>query len=72
MFSKLLKPFLAEDLMSPAMVWLMVAFIVIMAALGPMLFIQALNILFGLSIPFNLQTWCSVVILHAFITTAVK
>ena len=71
MFSRLVKPFLAEDT-SPAMVWLMVAFIVIMAALGPLLFIQALNILFSFSIPYNLQTWCSVVILHAFITTAVK
>jgi hypothetical protein len=71
MFSKLLKPFVAAE-SSTAMLWVMLVFIVIMAILGPLLFIQALNILFGLSIAFNLQTWCSVVILHAFITTAVK
>ena len=71
MFSRLLKPFIAAE-SSTAMIWVMIAFIVVIAALGPLLFIQALNILFGLSIPFNLQTWCSVVILHAFLTTAVK
>ena len=71
MFTKLLKPFVAAE-SSTAMLWVMLVFIVVMAVFGPMLVIQALNILFGLSIPFNLQTWCAVVILHAFLTTAVK
>lgn len=71
MFTKLLKPFTAAE-SSTAMLWVMLAFIVVIAILGPLLVIQALNILFGLSIPYNMQTWCSVVILHAFITTAVK
>lgn len=71
MFNRLLKPFIAAD-SSSAMLWVMLAFIAVMTILGPMLVVQALNILFGLSIPYNLQTWCSVVILHAFLTTAVK
>lgn len=69
MFKKLIAPFIEEY--SP-MIWVMLVLISVMVIVGPMLVIQALNILFGLSIPYNMQTWCSVVILHAFINTAVK
>ena len=69
MFKKMLSPFIEEH--SP-MVWVRLMLIVIVAVFAPLLVIQALNILFGLSIPYTLQTWCSVVVFHAFITTAVK
>jgi hypothetical protein len=69
MFKKMLSPFI-EDY-SP-MIWVMLMLIVIVAVFAPLLVIQSLNILFNLSIPYNLQTWCSVVVFHAFITTAVK
>jgi hypothetical protein len=71
MINRLLKPFIAAD-SSSAMLWVMLAFIAVIAVLGPLLVIQALNVLFNLSIPYNLQTWCAVVILNAFISVAVK
>ena len=69
MFKKMLSPFI-EDY-SP-MSWVMLVLIVIVEVFAPLLVIQSLNILFNLSITYNLQTWCSVVVFHAFITTAVK
>ena len=48
MFKKMLSPFIEEY--SP-MIWVMLMLIVIVAVFAPLLVIQALNILFGLSIP---------------------
>lgn len=71
MFTKLLKPFLAEDT-SSSLLWVMLMFIVIMAVVGPLLVIQALNILFNLNIAYSFQSWCAVVIIHAFFNVAVR
>ena len=52
--------------------WLMLALLVLMGIIGPLLVIQALNTLFALSIPYNMSTWSSVIIIHAFLNLAVK
>lgn len=46
--------------------------IIFILGFGPLLVILALNTLFGLNIEFNLTTWSSVIILHAFFHSAVS
>jgi hypothetical protein len=68
---KLLQPFTSAE-SSSAMLWVMLALLVLIGIIGPLLVIQALNTLFALSIPYNMSTWSSVVIIHMFLNLAVK
>ena len=67
---KLLEPFMGGK--TDIVFWFVLATIVIMAIVGPLLVILSLNTLFNLIIPYNLQTWSSVVVLHAFLNIAVR
>lgn len=68
MFSKFLKPVSRLEVG----LWVLVLMIVSIAVFGPLLVIQALNTLFGLSIPYTFETWSSVVIIHMFLNIAFK
>ena len=50
----------------------LILFAIFFVVIGPLLVIQALNVLFGLNIEYSLTSWTSVIILHAFFHTAVK
>jgi hypothetical protein len=51
----------------------LVAFILALVAIGPLTIIWALNTLFPmLAIPYTLETWLSVVLLHGFCHTVVS
>jgi len=50
----------------------MLLLVVAIAVIGPFLFIWALNTLFNLNIEYSLTTWVAVIILNAFLNTAVR
>jgi|LauGreDrversion4_2_1035121.scaffolds.fasta_scaffold1947529_2 hypothetical protein len=49
-----------------------IAVVVLLVVLGPVAIIWALNTLFpALAIPYNLDTWCAVVVLNGFAITTI-
>lgn len=50
---------------------IMLLLILLLVIVGPLLVIWSLNTLFGLVIEYSLTTWAAVVILNAFISTAI-
>jgi hypothetical protein len=48
---------------------LAVVFIIFLLAIGPFLVLWSWNVLFGtaLMIPYNLETWCAIVLIGAFL-----
>jgi hypothetical protein len=50
--------------MSSTTVILLLVLTLLLVIAGPLITISALNLLFGLSIPINLFTWCSMLWLH--------
>lgn len=53
-------------------VTIMLLLILFLVIFGPLLVIWSLNTLFGLAIEYSLTTWAAVVILNAFISTAIS
>jgi len=53
-------------------VWVLLAIIVALVIGGPLVTIWALNVLFGLSIEFSLQTWFAVVWLGGLLSGAIS
>jgi hypothetical protein len=51
----------------------LVAIFILLVVFAPWFFIWSVNTLFpAAAIPFNFDTWCAVVLLHAFFRTAVS
>jgi hypothetical protein len=52
--------------------YIILALLIALALVGPLLVLWALNSLFALALEYSLTNWAAVVIIHAFLNTAIK